>query len=103
RHGVTRLALHLGDGKAMEFAHCRCSPATRSPLVRLEIVERLEAREAAVVRLARRRSELGQELRLSRSAAWAGHRRAAAQRTDACDIDPGGRGQPAHWRSVGAA
>ena len=53
RDGVARLALDLRDRQAVELAH---GIGRRS--VRLEIVERLEAVEAAVMRLARRRAEL---------------------------------------------
>ena len=54
--------------------------------MRLEVVERLAARLAAVQRLARGRAELRQERRRGRSAARAGHHR-APQRADARDVE----------------
>ena len=52
RDRVARLALDAATGQRMELAHQR-----RDRSVRLEIVERLEAVDAAVLRLARRRAE----------------------------------------------
>src|SRR6185503_13983409 len=91
RDRVARLALDLCDLQAVELAHAS---------VGLEIVERLEAVEATVMRLARRRAELRNELRAFRRAARARDLTCgAAQRTDAGDIDrPNARSDaPAAW------
>src|SRR5206468_6081823 len=53
----------------------------------LEVVERLEAILAAVMRFARGRAELRDETRVRRSAARTCHRCCAPQGTDSCDVD----------------
>ncbi len=106
RHGVARFALDASPRKTVELAHGQCPrgrpKGTVRPLgeqrivvsvgavhlVRLEVVERLEAVQAAVLRLAGGRAELRQQARLRRAAARTRDRRAGtAQRTDAGDVD----------------
>ena len=96
--GVARLALDFRHRQRMEFAHVSADAS-----VRLEVVERLQAVDAAILRLACRRAEARELGRAQRAAARTAHggratmqrdRPRRRRRRDRCSESPAARCRP---------